>query len=167
MRYFKVFGLLLLLTSSAASAQQSTSLEYTAFDKRQFSKLRATVGTWDCTDVPASKKPDVVVTTQEGNFFVSRETGDTPETYYTRWSHGYKTYYAVTLYRDGGTTVATTPSMDPNNATWQISWPTKDTNGKPIPPQTVRTSGNTMVWTSTFYDGKGKIQHFKSTCVRR
>lgn len=96
---------ILLLIPSVSSAQLSTTPGYTKFDQQQFAKLRASVGTWKCIDVPASKKPDVQTTRQAGNYFVTRESGDDPSTSYTRWSTSYRMYYTVSIDDSGGTQV--------------------------------------------------------------
>src|SRR5579872_2925180 len=148
---------LILLVPSASFAQQSTTPGYTALDQQQFAKLRAGVGTWNCVDIPANKKPDVISTTQQGNWFVSHETGDNPNTSYTRWSHGYRHYFSATMDPQGDMTVAITTDPDPYNATWKYTSPTTTPSNKPLPPYKVSLSGNTMISEGTFYDNKDKL----------
>ena len=131
--YTRIIASLIILVVSPllASAQVSTSPGYTRFDQQQQAKLHVFLGTWKCVDVPASKKPDIQTTTQVGNYFVTRETGDNPNAAYLRWSHSYKIYYVVELDDSGGTQVSQTRSLDPTNSTWTPAFPTHDTNGNP------------------------------------
>ena len=166
MRLFALVFIGCLTLAAPAFAQLSTTPGYTKFDQQQFAKLRATVGTWKCADVPASKKPDVITTAQVGNWFVSKETGDDPTTSYTRWSHGYKYFFSASMGSQGDMAVTMTKSLDPNNAVWTFESPLKTPQGQPMLPITTSLSGNTMKSTGTFYDDKGKVQHFTSTCTK-
>jgi hypothetical protein len=150
----------------ATFAQQSTTPGYTAADQARFAKLRATVGTWNCTDVPANKIPDVVTTTQQGNWFVSKETGGNPNTTYTRWSHGYQQYISVTMDPLGAMFVQTTTASDPNNATWVTEWPTTMPNKMPVPNASVTLSGNRLVWSGKDLVN-GKMIATKETCIKQ
>jgi hypothetical protein len=151
---------------AVAAAQLSTTPGYTAFDQQQQAKLRALVGTWTCVDTPASKKPDIVTTKQEGNFFVTHETGDSPNTEYTRWSHGYKMFYTVQMSDQGSTTISTTKALDPNNASWATVFPARDPNGKTLFPYVVTLNGSTTTTKGQFYDDKGKLMNFSSVCTK-
>lgn len=166
MRFFALAFIGCLTLAAPAFAQQSTTPGYTKFDQQQFAKLRATVGTWKCVDVPASKKADVITTSQDGNWFVSKETGEDPSTSYTRWSHGYQQFFTMTMSSQGNGNVMVTKAPDPNNAVWTFESPIKSPQGKPFLPITTSLSGNTVKSTGAFYDNKGKLQHFTSTCTK-
>ena len=167
MRLSLCICLVLVSVPAGSFAQQSTTPGYTAFDQKQFAKLRAGVGTWNCTNVPAGKKPDVITMAQQGNWFVSHETGDSPNTSYTRWSHGYQHYFSATMDPLGDMTVAQTADSDPFNATWTYAVPTMTPDKKPLLPYRVSLSGNTMVSQGGYYDNKSRLLHFKSTCVKQ
>jgi hypothetical protein len=158
--------IILAISPILASAQVSTSPGYTRFDQLQQAKLRAFLGTWKCVDVPASKKPDIQTTTQVGNYFVTKETGDNPNTEYLRWSHGYRIYYAVELDDAGGTQVVQTRSLDPTNATWTLAFPTHDTNGRPLLQSVLTYSNHSYKVVSQYYDDKGKLRSSSSTCSK-
>ncbi|HZZ64607.1 MAG TPA: hypothetical protein VFE17_03845 [Candidatus Baltobacteraceae bacterium] len=138
---------------------------FTAYDQQQFAKLKAQVGTWTCKNTPASKNADVVVTKQQGNYFVGRETGDTPNTSYTRWSHSLRQYYTVSLFDSGASSVFNTTASDPNNATWNPAWPMMTGVNRNY-PATLRTMGNTYTVTGQYADAKG-VHNFKSVCTKQ
>ncbi len=150
----------------AAAAQQSTTPGYTKFDQQQQAKLRATVGTWTCVNNPPSKKPDIQTTKQEGNFFVTRESGDNPNTEYTRWSHSYKMFYTVEIDDLGGTTVSSTKSLDPLNGSWVTVFPARDPNGKAFLPYSVAATATTITAKGQYYDEKGKLKTFHGVCTK-
>ena len=164
MRFFALVCLAALILQATGFAQQSTTPGYTRFDQQQFAKLRATTGVWTCTDVPASKKPDVITTKQNGNWFISDETGDSPNTSYTRWSHGYQHFFTVTMDPPGDATMMSTTSRDPFNGVWTYQSPSKTPDGKPLPPVSVKFAGGVLTTTGTFYDSKNKLQHFSQIC---
>lgn len=168
MRALPLLFVLAVIVPTVASAQLSTTSGFTAFDQRQFAKLNATVGTWTCRDVPASKKPDIVTTARQGNYFVSRETGDYPNTTYTRWSHTLKAYYSVSLSDQGGTQVFQTTAPDPNNAAWTPAWPSNQElpKNQHAYPYTVTLSGNTITGSQQYRDSKGKLMTGKSVCTK-
>jgi hypothetical protein len=151
----------------AADPQLSTTPGYTAFDQQQQAKLRAWVGRWTCVDDPPSKKPDIQTTERGGNFFVTRETGDNPNTQYMRWSHSYKMFYAVEIDDEGGTTVYSTKSLDPLNASWATVFPSRDSNGRAFLPETVATTATTITSKGQYYDGKGNLRTASSVCTKR
>lgn len=154
------------LIPTAAAAQLSTTPGYTKFDQQQQAKLRASIGTWTCVDSPPSKKPDIETTKQQGDFFVTRETGDTPNTTYTRWSHSYKMFYTVEIDDNGGTTVSSTKSLDPINASWLTVFPSRDPKGRPFIPFTVAGTATTITSKGQYYDEKGKLNSFSSVCTK-
>ena len=151
---------------AVASAQMATTPGFTKFDQQQFAKLRPMVGTWKCVDVPADKKPDIQITKQAGNYFVTRESGDAPNTQYTRWSMSYKMYYSVDIDDSGGTQVFMTKELDPLNSTWKTVFPKSLPNGKPFFPFTFKMNGNTLTTTGQYYDDKGRIRTATSTCTK-
>jgi len=159
-------SLLVLALALPASAQMSMSPGYTAQDKAQFAKLAEGVGTWTCVDTPASKKADVVKTTLAGNWYISRETGDFPNTTYTRWNHSLKRYVSVTIGDEGATFVYQTTDSDPNNATWTPTNPFNVPANRQALPSTVTLSGNTMTSVGKFRDAKGNIVSYKSVCTK-
>ncbi len=154
------------LIPTAAAAQLSTTPGYTNFDQQQQAKLRGSIGTWTCIDSPPSKKPDIETTKQEGNFFVTRETGDTPNTSYTRWSHSYKMFYTVEIDDNGGTTVSSTKSLDPMNASWLTVFPSRDPHGRAFFPFTVVTTATTITSKGQYYDDKGRLKTSSSVCTK-
>jgi hypothetical protein len=154
------------LIPTAAAAQLSTPPGYTKLDQQQQAKLRGWVGTWTCVDNPASKKPDIVTTKQDGNFFVTRESGDNPNTQYTRWSHGYKMFYTVEIDDQGGTNVSSTKSLDPLSASWVIVFPSRDPKGRAFLPYTVATTATTITSKAQYYDDKGKLKTSSSVCTK-
>lgn len=155
--------IILAISPIVASAQVSISPGYTRFDQQQQAKLRVFLGTWKCVDVPASKKPDIQTTTQVGNYFVTRETGDNPNTQYLRWSHSYKIYYDVELDDAGGTNVTQSKSLDPTKSTWTLAFPTHDTNGRPF---LLTYSNQSFKTVGQYYDDKGKLHSSSSTCSK-
>lgn len=154
------------LVPLAAAAQLSTTPGYTKFDQQQQAKLRGFIGTWKCVDNPPSKKPDIETIKQEGNFFVTRETGDTPNTSYTRWSHSYKMFYMVEIDDNGGTTVSSTNSLNPMNASWLTVFPSRDPNGRSFFPFTVATTATTITSKGRYYDDKGILKTTSSVCTK-
>jgi len=160
-------SLILAFFPISAAASPSTTPGYTAFDQAQFAKLQATAGTWNCVDTPASKKPDVIVTRQQGNYFVSRETGDSPSTSYARWSHILKAYFDATISDGGGFFVYKTTSNDPNNATWTPEYPRDLPKNSQLFSYTVSMSGNTFAGTGKYMDPKGRILTGKGVCTKQ
>ena len=154
------------LIPAAAVAQLSTTPGYTSFDQQQQAKLRGSVGTWSCVDIPPSKKPDIQTTKQVGNFFVTREAGDNPNTEYTRWSHSYKMFYTVEIDDQGGTQVSSTKSLDPFNGTWMTVFPSRDPNGRANLPYTVVMTGTTITGKGQYYDNKGNLKTSSSVCTK-
>ena len=164
-------ALIALFIPCIASAQVSTTPGYTNFDRQQFAKLHYLVGTWKCVDIRASKKPDTQTVKQVGNFIVMREAGDGPNTEYTRWSHSYKMYYTVEIDDDGGTNVSMTKELDPFNSTWSTAFPSRMPDAKPyfakpFPPMSVKSTGSTITYAGQYYDDKGRIKSFRSTCTK-
>lgn len=155
------------LLPTAAAAQLSTTPGYSEVDQKQQAKLRGWVGTWACVDNPPSKKPDIQTTKQEGNFFVTRETGDNPNTQYMRWSHSYKMFYTVEIDDEGGTTVYSTKSLDPLNASWVIVFPSRDPNGRGFLPYKLAITATTITSTAQYYDGKGGLKTSSSVCTKK
>ena len=151
---------------AAAAAQLSTTPGYKAFDQQQQAKLRGWMGTWRCVDNPPSKKPDIETTKQDGNFFVTRESGDNPNTEYTRWSYSYKMFYTVELDDQGGTTVSSTKSLDPLNASWVTVFPSRYPNGRAFLPYTVSTTATTITSKGQYYDDKGNLKTSSSVCTK-
>jgi len=158
--------IIFLLAPCVSPAQPSTTPGYTKFDQQQFAKLRASVGTWKCIDVPASKKPDVQTTKQAGNYFVTRESGDDPSTSYTRWSTSYRMYYTVSIDDSGGTQVYMTKGLEPFNSTWTEAYPARAPDGKPFFPAFVTMRGNTITSSGQYYDDKGRVRNGRSTCTK-
>jgi hypothetical protein len=154
------------LIPTGTAAQLSTTPGYTAYDQQQQAKLRGWVGTWKCADTPPSKKPDIETTKQEGNFFVTRETGDNPNTEYTRWSHSYKMFYTAEIDDQGGTIVSSTKSLNPLNASSLIVFPSRDSNGRAFFPNTIVTTATTITNKGQYYDDKGKLKTFNSVCTK-
>jgi len=163
MRAIPLAVLLTLMIPFAAIAQPSTTPGYTAFDQQQFAKLGADVGTWNCTDAPASKAPDVVTVTQQGNWFVYRETGDDPNTTYQRWSHDRRMYVSLRISDSGDMGIITTASLDPDNATWNIVFPPGVPKNQNV---TFSKSGNTLNVTFPYPDSKGNMMTGKSVCAK-
>lgn len=149
-----------------AAAQGSTPFGFTKFDEQQQAKLRGTLGTWKCVDTPPSKKPDIQTTRQEGNFFVTRESGDYPNTEYTRWSHSYKMFYTVEIDDNGGTNVSSTKSLDPMNASWLVVFPSRASDGRAFFPTTVSATATTTTAKGQYYDDKGKLTSFTTDCTK-
>lgn len=146
-------------------AAPATTPGFKPFDQQQFAKLQAQVGTWTCNDTPPSKKPDVIITKQQGNYYVSRETGDNPNTSYSRWSATGKRYYSITIFDSGASNVFETTALDPNNATWIPAWPPART--RQDGPYNISLSGNTMTGTGQYLDANGKIQTGKTVCTKQ
>jgi hypothetical protein len=166
MRLYVCICFLALLSPCVAFARQSATAGYSVADQEQFDKLRTTVGTWNCSGAAVNETSRVVTTTQQGNLFVSHETGENAYTTYTHWSHGYQKYISVRMNPLGTTSVSSTTSADPNNATWVTEWPAMTPDKEPIPARTVATSGNTMVWSGQSYVD-GRTIPYKETCVRQ
>lgn len=152
------------LIPGAALAQLSTTPGYTKFDQQEFAKLRAFVGTWRCTDVPASKKPDIETIKQVGNYFVVRESGDNPNTEYMRWSHGYRMFYIVEVDDQGGSSVAMTKSLDPLRTKWTTVYPTGMPDGKPFFPLRQDVSASTIRARYKYYDEKNRVRNGSYVC---
>lgn len=163
MRIFLGTLCLALLVPLAAGADPSTSPGYTAKDQAQFAKLAAGDGTWTCIDAPPSKKPDVMTSKQVGNWYVTHETGDNPNTTYVRWNHSLQSYVANEIDDLGSSSIATSKSSDPFNGTWYQAYPT----GQSQYPFSITLSGNTMKTAGSYKDSKtGKIVKFASVCTK-
>lgn len=156
------------LAPTAAVAQLAPTNGFTEVDAARFRKLDATLGRWQCQDHPAGSTADTIVTTREGNFYVSRETSGAPHTTYTRWSHALQRYIATTLYDAGGTFIFTTTSEDPNNATWMPVFPPPGmmTATQMLQSYTVRTAGETMTFAQRYYDAMQVLQSGSAVCTR-
>jgi hypothetical protein len=161
-----VVVLLLVAIGATAPVRPSTTPGYTAFDQKQFAKLGAMLGTWKCVSVPAGKKPDAITTIQQGNWFVSRETGDDPNTSYTRWSHGYQHFFTVIVGDSGDSGMMISTSKDPYNGTWISQSPQKTPTGKPILPDYVRLRGTVARWSYDYYDDHNDLKHTTNTCTK-
>jgi hypothetical protein len=134
----------------------------TAYDRAQYAKLAALVGTWHCVDTPANKKPDVMTVSEQGNFYVTRETGDSPATVYARWNHTYQLYQETIVNNDGSVYVITSKSASPTNATWTVAYP----SGIKATGTTVL-SGNGYTTVVKYIDDKGKPAQSKSVCTKQ
>jgi hypothetical protein len=156
------------LAPTAAGAQLAPTNGFTEADAARFRKLDATLGRWQCQDHPAGSTADTIVTTREGNFYVSRETSGAPHTAYTRWSHALQRYIATTLYDAGGTFIFTTTSDDPNNATWMPVFPTPGMMPatQMLQSYTVRTAAETMTFAQQYYDAMQVLQSGSAVCTR-
>ncbi len=164
-----VLGFVLALAPALPAAAQSTTPGYTAQDQAQQAKLEAGVGTWNCVDTPASKSPDVITIKHVGNWYVGRETGDSPGTWYMRWSHSFQNYFANEIDDSGSTEISTTNSPDPYNATWSFVFPIAlpaSQQNMPLKPYTMKLTGNTMMTAGTYYDDAGKLQSFSQVCTK-
>jgi hypothetical protein len=162
MRLLLAFLALAVALPLAAAADPSTTPGYTAKDQAQFAKLAAGNGTWTCIDTPASKKPDVQTTKQDGNWYVTHESGDDPSIGYARWSHTLQEYVANIVNDSGSMIVSTTKSDDPFNATWQVAYPAN----QGAYPFTIALAGNVMTSQGQYKDDKGKVVSFKSVCTK-
>lgn len=156
------------LAPAMAGAQLAPANGFTDLDVARFRKLDATVGRWQCQDHPAGSTADTIVTTREGNFYVSRETSGAPHTTYTRWSHALQRYIATTLYDAGGTFIFTTTAEDPNNATWIAVFPAPGMMAatQMLQNYTVQTAGKTMTFAQQYYDGMQVLQNGSAVCTR-
>ncbi|HEY1654667.1 MAG TPA: hypothetical protein VGF86_06115 [Candidatus Tumulicola sp.] len=160
------------LLPGPAAAQLAPTNGFTDADVARFRKLDATLGHWVCQDRPTNSTPDstsdTIVTTREGNFYVSREVNAEPHTTYTRWSHALQRYIATTLYDAGGTFIFTTTADDPNNATWSVAFPTPGMMPATQMPQgyTIRTAGNTITETEQYYDAMQTLKTGSAICTR-
>ena len=139
---------------------------YSPFDLAQQAKLRADLGTWNCVNVPATKTPQSFTESEQGNWFVARETGDNPATGYERWSHSLKAYVLITIFDSGASNVAQTTSLDPDNATWTQMWPALDAQGRKRFDNPVSRTGDVLRSSTQFYDGKGSVQTSTTTCTK-
>jgi hypothetical protein len=163
----------LILTSAlwacctVGAAAQTSPPGYTQFDLAQQAKLRSDVGVWHCVSVPASTTPFAFTETEQGNWFVTRETGDAPATSYERWSHALKVYVLVTIFDSGATNVAQTASLDPDNGTWTPMWPALDNQGRKRFDNQVSRTGNVLHSTGQFYDNAGNVQTSSTTCTKQ
>jgi uncharacterized membrane protein YhaH (DUF805 family) len=164
--FFLMAAALCGATAAPASAAPSTSPGYTAADQAAFAKLDAGLGTWTCVDTPPDKSPDVMTVTQQGNFYVLRETGDDPSTSYIRWSHGLQNYFATVIADSGLVLISYTASADPYNGTWNVVFPPAAMAG-PIPPYTLSLTGKTFTESGQYPDPKTKASvPFKSVCTK-
>jgi hypothetical protein len=163
---FLMAAVLCVATEARASAAPSTSPGYTAADQAAFAKLDAGLGTWTCVDTPPSRSPDVMTVTQQGNFYVLRETGDNPTTSYIRWSHGLQNYFGTVIADSGLVLISSTTSADPYNGIWNFVFPPSSLVGS-IPPYTLNLVGNTLTESSQFTDPKTKATiPYKEVCTK-
>lgn len=162
MRLVLATALCAFLTATAVA--QTLPPGYSQFDLAQQAKLQADVGTWNCVSVPAPKTPLSFTESEQGNWFVARETGDNPATSYERWSHSLKAYILITIFDSGASNVAQTTSLDPDNATWTQIWPALDNQGRKRFDNPVSRTEDVLHSSTQFYDGKGDIQTSTTTC---
>ncbi len=151
---------------SAAAVAQTPPPGYSPFDLAQQAKLKADLGAWSCVSVPATKAPLSFTESEQGNWFVARETGDNPATGYERWSHSLKAYVLITIFDSGASNVAQTTSLDPDNATWTQTWPALDNQGRKRFDNTVSRTGNVLHSSTQFHDDKGGVQTSTTTCTK-
>jgi len=148
----------------AAFADPSTAPDYTAADQVQFAKLGAANGRWQCTDTPASEKPDVITGKQLGNWYLWRESGDDPSTTYVRWVHGLKSYVQNEIDASGTTEIYTTTSPDPFNGTWKPAYPPR---GGGLYPIKYTFADGTMTASGKYKDRKThQVLTFKAVCTK-
>lgn len=152
---------------TAAAVAQTLPPGYSPFDLAQQVKLQADVGTWNCVVVPAPKTPLSFTESEQGSWFVARETGDNPATGYERWSHSLKAYVLITIFDSGASNVAQTTSLDPDNATWTQMWPALDNQGRKRFDNPVSLTGDVLHSSTQFYDSKGSIQTSTTTCTKQ
>ena len=152
---------------SASGVAQTPPPGYSQFDLAQQAKLRADLGTWNCVSVPAPKIPLSFTESEQGNWFVARETGDTPATGYERWSHSLKAFILITIFDSGASNVAQTTSLDPDNATWTPMWPALDNQGRKRFDNPVSRTGDALRSSTPFYDSEGRIQTSTTTCTKK
>ncbi|MFZ0032918.1 MAG: hypothetical protein WAK84_13725 [Candidatus Cybelea sp.] len=156
-----------LWTAFTATALAQTPLPgYSQFDRAQQARLRADLGTWKCLSVPAPTTSRSFTESEQGNWFVARETGDNPATGYERWSYSLKAYVLITIFDSGASNVAQTMSLDPDNATWTQMWPALDRQGRKRFDNQVSRTGDVLRSLTKFYDSKGNIQTNSTTCTK-
>jgi hypothetical protein len=153
--------------ATATAVAQTAPPGYTQFDIAQQAKLRADLGTWSCVAVPAPTTPRVLNETEQGSWFVTRVTGDSPATSYERWSHSLKAYVLLTIFDSGASNVAQTTSLDPDNGTWMQMWPALDNLGRKRFDNQVSRSGDVLRSVTQFYDDQGRVQTSTTTCTKR
>jgi hypothetical protein len=153
--------------ATAIALAQSAPPGYTQFDAAQQAKLRADVGTWSCVAVPAPTAPRTLTETEQGNWFVTRVTGDSPATSYERWSHSLKAYVLLTIFDSGASNVAQTTSLDPDNGTWKQMWPALDNLGRKRFDNQVSRSGDVLRSVTQFIDEQGRVQTSTTTRTKR
>ncbi|MGB8909787.1 MAG: hypothetical protein WCC84_13675 [Candidatus Cybelea sp.] len=151
---------------TATAVAQTPPPGYSPFDLAQQAKLQADLGTWSCVSVPAPKTPLSFTESEQGNWFVARETGDSSATGYERWSHSLKAYVLITIFDSGASNVAQTTSLDPDNATWTQMWPVLDNQGRKRFDNPVSRTGDVLRSSSQFYDSKGNVQTSTTTCTK-
>jgi len=156
----------LFASATATAVAQTVPPGYTAFDAAQQAKLRADVGTWRCTSVPAGS-PVTVVEAEQGNWFVARSTGGDSRTTYERWSHALQAYILVSVFDSGASDVEQSASADPDNGTWTPKWPPLDNQGRKRFDIAVSRSGDTLRSSTHFYDTRGNVQSATTTCVKQ
>ncbi len=148
-------------------AAQSVPPGYTQFDLLQQAKLRRDIGTWRCVSVPAAATPLSLTQTEQGTWFVTRETGDNPANSYERWSHSLKAYVLLTIFDSGASNVSQTTSLDPDNGTWMQMWPALDAQGRKRFDTQVSRTGNVLHSATPFYDNDGKVQTSTTACTKQ
>jgi hypothetical protein len=162
MRTLPIIAVLCFSFAAAPAGAQTTP-----FDLAQQAKLRNDVGTWHCTSVPARTTPLSFTETEQGNWFVARQTSDVPATSYERWSHTLKAYVLITIFDSGASNVAQTTSQDPDNGTWIQMWPALDNQGRKRFDNQVSRVGNVLSSITPFYDDKGQTQTSTTTCTKQ
>ncbi len=165
MRLVLTMALCAFLT--AAAVAETTPPGYSQFDLAQQAKLRADLGTWSCASVPPTKAPQSFTESEQGNWFVARETGDNPATGYERWSHSLNAYVLITIFDSGASNVEQTTSLDPDNATWTQMWPALDGQGRKRFDNPVSRSGDVLRSSTQFYDATGAVRTSTTTCTKK
>lgn len=139
-----------------------------AFDLAQQAKLRNDLGTWRCVSAAAPTTPVLSSTeVEQGNWFVTHETGAQPATTYERWSHTLKAYVLIAIYDSGASNVSQTTSLDPDNATWTPMWPVLDNQGRKRFANQVSRTGDVLRASTPFYDDKGNVQTGTVICTKQ
>jgi hypothetical protein len=138
------------------------------FDLTQQAKLRDDLGTWRCVSAATPTTPLLSLTeTEQGNWFVARETGAEPATSYERWSHTLKAYILITIFDSGASNVSQTTSPDPDNGTWTPMWPALDNQGRKRFANQVSRTGDVIRSSTPFYDDKGNVQTGTDICTKQ
>jgi hypothetical protein len=162
MRPLPIIAALCFSFAAAPAGAQTTP-----FDLAQQAKLRNDVGAWHCISLPARTTPLSFTETEQGNWFVTRQTSDVPATSYERWSHTLKAYVLITIFDSGASNVAQTTSQGPDNGTWIQMWPALDNQGRKRFDNQVSRVGNVIRSITPFYDDKGQTQTSTTTCTKQ